>query len=801
MGAIGNVVRVQQRSGRRRFVALSVLIGLAAGLALGGAAGARRTDTSFSRMLQRYPGPDVIIPNIPDSTGGTAVFDAATVQSIPGVAIVGEAKPLVSLIDGRPIVNVAHVDAELGNGGVLPYKIVEGRPPDPARLDEAIANYAAADRMNLRVGDVVPLELVPPFKEFLTRPDVDLPKTVRIVGAYVGPSEIFSEEQSLPLLHFSPAVARLIPPFVSSALLVSLHDGPAGVPAFLGELENRAQGKRVQVNQAHNADRDKQSAISTEAAAVWFLAGLLAITALLIVAQALIRHATAAADEDRVLAILGMTRRQLWMKSMLRALLVLVAGAVGAVGVMYLVSPLFPWGVARLAEPHPGFAFDASVAWIGASSVVVAVLAAIAWPLHGLSGAALLPPGQAIVRGPDQSPSLFRRRVSSHGPLSLGLGASLAFDGRKGPTSKLATVGSMAAAIAGLIAALVFATSLAHLLDSPRLYGLTWDAALASATVDTRGAAEPLRDDVRIDGLAFGVTGVAFRLAGQAVDAELIDPPIKGPNGVVVLEGRAPASADEIALGTRTMRDLRLHVGDVVDGSLSGTPPAPMRVVGRIVVQPVNSGPHTSFVTSTALSLGDGALATYSGVANRAPGSVPPAQAFIRFAAGVDHSTAVPALLQTIGGDAATTTFAAPLDVIAFGQVRNLPLIFAGLLGAIAFLTLLHMLLADTRRRHRELAIFKALGLMRRDIVSVVVWQASLLAAVALALGGLAGTVGGRWLWIALVRGPGIVAESRTSPLALVGVTAAVMLGASLVALCPGLMAARVRPSVVLSTE
>lgn len=133
--------------------------------------------------------------------------------------------------------------------------------------------------------------------------------------------------------------------------------------------------------------------------------------------------------------------------------------------------------------------------------------------------------------------------------------------------------------------------------------------------------------------------------------------------------------------------------------------------------------------------------------------------------------------------------------------MRNLPFVFAGLLGAVAFVTLVHMLLADARRRHREVAVLKVLGLVRREIVSVTVWQACLLAAIALALGALGGTVGGRWLWTTLVGTVGIVAEPRLSAEALVGVTAAVMLSASLVALGPGLIAARVRPAVALTAE
>ena len=754
-------------------------------------------------MLQRYPGPDVIMPAIPDPSGGTAVFDVATVRSLPGVELVAESKPFVSIIGGQPTVNVAHVDERLGEAGVQAFKIVEGRQPDQSRLDEAIGNYVALQRLHLHVGDVVPLVLVPPFTELLKHPGVELPATVRIVGSYAGPSEIFSEEQSIPALHMSAAFARLFPPFIPSSLLVGLKDGPAGVPALLSELESRAHGLRVQVVRSHAADRDKQRAVHTEAAAVWVLAGLLAITALLVVTQALIRQASLRAGEDRVLATLGVTRRQIWAKTMLQALLVVAVGAVGAVGAMYLVSPLFPLGVAKIAEPYPGFAFDASVGCVGAALLVVGVLAAIAVPAFRSIGTA----SGSVRRLPGGNPVTMRRslrrRAISRGPLPLTVGASLTFDRRRGANGLplVTTVGSMAAAIAGLTAALVFATSLTHLLDTPRLYGLTWDAAVGGSRTDARGATAPLREDPRIDGLAFGVSGVAFRVAGQAVAAELIDPPIKGSSGAVVLEGRAPVAAGELALGTRTMRELNLHVGDTVDAGLSGAAPGPMRVVGRIVLQPVNSGPQTNFVTTSALRLGDGALATYSGIGAAGQGSLPPAQAFIRFAGGIDQASVLPELVHVIGGDAGTTTFSPPLDIVAFGQVKNLPLTLTGLLGVVALLTLMHMLLSVGRRRRHDLAILRTLGLARRDIVLVVVWQSWLLAGIALIIGSLVGTIGGRWLWNMVVGETGILAEPSISPLALLVAGAAVLCVAALVALGPGVFAARVKPAVVLAAQ
>ena len=159
----------------------------------------------------------------------------------------------------------------------------------------------------------------------------------------------------------------------------------------------------------------------------------------------------------------------------------------------------------------------------------------------------------------------------------------------------------------------------------------------------------------------------------------------------------------------------------------------------------------------------------------------------------MNQTAAVPELLKTIGADAESTTFTSPLDIVAFGHVQNLPLICAGVLGAVALLTLTYMLLAGARRRRRDLAILKVLGLAGRDIIAVVLWQACLLTTIALILGAFIGTVVARWLRRALVGGAGIVAEPTLSLPRLSGAAAAVLLVAALVGLGPALIAGRVK--------
>jgi ABC-type lipoprotein release transport system permease subunit len=56
-------------------------------------------------------------------------------------------------------------------------------------------------------------------------------------------------------------------------------------------------------------------------------------------------------------------------------------------------------------------------------------------------------------------------------------------------------------------------------------------------------------------------------------------------------------------------------------------------------------------------------------------------------------------------------------------------------LALLAVGTLAHVLLTGVQRRRRDLAVLKILGLLRSQLLRVVSWQASALAAVALLVG------------------------------------------------------------------
>ena len=88
--------------------------------------------------------------------------------------------------------------------------------------------------------------------------------------------------------------------------------------------------------------------------ALWLLAGLIGLVGLLITGQLLARLSFVESDDYATLRALGMSRGQLLAAELGRtALIGAGAGAVGA-ALAVALSPLFPVGLAAIAEPYPG---------------------------------------------------------------------------------------------------------------------------------------------------------------------------------------------------------------------------------------------------------------------------------------------------------------------------------------------------------------------------------------------------------------------------------------------------------------
>src|SRR5262249_17806191 len=105
------------------------------------------------------------------------------------------------------------------------------------------------------------------------------------------------------------------------------------------------------------------------------------------------------------------------------------------------------------------------------------------------------------------------------------------------------------------------------------------------------------------------------------------------------------------------------------------------------------------------------------------------------------------------------------------------------------------------RRRRRDFAIFKALGLFRRQVSAITAWQISTLTGLALLAGLPLGVAAGRWSWILFCRGLGIPAEPITPLWQVLLMVPAVIVLANVVAIWPGRETARLNPADVLRAE
>jgi predicted lysophospholipase L1 biosynthesis ABC-type transport system permease subunit len=105
------------------------------------------------------------------------------------------------------------------------------------------------------------------------------------------------------------------------------------------------------------------------------------------------------------------------------------------------------------------------------------------------------------------------------------------------------------------------------------------------------------------------------------------------------------------------------------------------------------------------------------------------------------------------------------------------------------------------RRRRRDFAILKTLGLFRRQVSAITAWQVSTLTGLALLAGLPLGIAAGRWSWALFAHGLGIPAAAITPLWPVLLMVPAVILIANAVAFWPGRASARLSPADALRAE
>jgi hypothetical protein len=376
-----------------------------------------------------------------------------------------------------------------------------------------------------------------------------------------------------------------------------------------------------------------------------------------------------------------------------------------------------------------------------------------------------------------------------------------------------ATLLGAVTAVAIVAGVLTFAGSLDNLLDTPVLYGSGWDASVvvqaSSGTLDD--VPETAVNEIGRAILTGSplVTGFAelFAAEGQ-VDGRPVpvaalqpgDPPVQP----TVVEGREPAAPGEVAMGANTMSTLGVKVGDRVQIAAEGGPATEHVVVGRVVLPGVGTYPG-----SDKTALGEGALFSLEGllavVSPREQGFV------VKMAPGTTTDDLQTSLRESLATqplpDGVSEAFVdvtrpnRPSDIVSLGRMRRTPLVLSGMLVLLVAGTVANALFLAVRRRRVDLAVLRALGATRRQLLATVGWQASTVAVVAGVIGVPIGVVIGRWAWTVLADALGTAAPPVVPWVAL-GVTGVIVVVlANLIGLIPGSRAARATAASVLRSE
>jgi hypothetical protein len=363
-------------------------------------------------------------------------------------------------------------------------------------------------------------------------------------------------------------------------------------------------------------------------------------------------------------------------------------------------------------------------------------------------------------------------------------------------------------AVAAVVAALTFGASLGHLVESPGQQGWNWNVLVGNpnSSTDLESQTKAL---LAHNHFVAGYSAIAILagagqgtivIDGKTVDSLLAFDPLKGSVYPPLLEGHAPRAANQVVFADQTLQQLHRRVGQTVQVQGPTGRPVTIHIVGRMI------SPSVGDLFTNGMGVGgwvSGAVVHEQQANERSNPSDTPPTVFtlfaVRYAPGVSHAAALANLRHEFGG---TVLRQLPSeDVINLQSVDRLPPLLAGLVALLGLATVGNALVSSVRRRGKDLAILKTLGFFRRQLMLVIVWQATSFSVLALLIGVPLGVVGGRWAWILVSSGIGSVSPPVVPLLGIALVVPVTLLIANALAAWPGYEAARTAPSAELRTE
>jgi ABC-type antimicrobial peptide transport system permease subunit len=142
-----------------------------------------------------------------------------------------------------------------------------------------------------------------------------------------------------------------------------------------------------------------------------------------------------------------------------------------------------------------------------------------------------------------------------------------------------------------------------------------------------------------------------------------------------------------------------------------------------------------------------------------------------------------------------------PAQIVNYRSIGSTPIVLAGTLAVGAMGALGWTLNASVRRRRRDLALLRTLGFTKRQLTTAIAWQATVDAVVGIIIGIPLGIFMGRELWTLFARTIDAVPDATVPILSVLFVGLGTLVFTNLVAVLPGLSAARTPSALVLRAE
>ena len=670
-------------------------------------------------------------------------------------------------------------------------RLVRGRVAEPEADDELVLTESMARLLEVDVGDTVRFDSwspeqfaswsgrEPPDEEARTYlgPTVDL----EVVGVTRHPVELTTDDPTAYFTALPPAFWRnyegTIAEFGFRFLAIDLGEAPsAETQATVANAVREIVGPESGMEEA--GELSGQPVLLTldfVATAMLALAVATGLAGLIVGGLLILRTVTRAADETAELRSLGMTGTARGRAVTAAA----VPSALGAAALTLIVavasSALVPFGLAGRAEPDPGLRFDTAVVLIGAALTCVLVLAIVAV-------AAM----RTIHRRRAQAAATVRTRTRLRfaelglpvGPL-CGLDLVLGSSRRGRGANQAAVVGAALAAMAGA-GALVLTASTDHLFATPRSFGWTWDYTVPEEV------AEHLVDDPAVESVGIVRAG-PLTIDGRATVTRGISS-LKGELPLLLVDGRQ-AERGEVVLGTRTMDDLGVDIGDTIVAS-GANEEQELRVVGGAVFAGVIDVPEAG--RGAAMPLEELTRLGLFGEEGDPTG-------LIALAEGADREAFARRITEETGE--APGSVEQPVELARLREIEAFPFLLAAFLTGIGLVAMAHALVVTTRRRRSDIAVLRALGLARRGVYQAVSTQAVVLALLGATIGVPLGIAAGQALWRGLARSLGLVDVVDVPWPLILGATALAATTLAVLALIPARGLVRTRPAVTLRAE